>query len=171
MKASQVYKDRIDPKRADEKILDPRKLEALLQTIGPEGVLPLVCSGSSMTPTFRNNRTILYLRYGKPAAVASGDVLLFKRTDGTPVLHRVLRIIRRNSRTLYEMNGDAQNWTETIEETQIIGYVVGYRRNGTGDKLVQTSDRFYKLRVRLWRILMPVRPLLFQLHAMIRIKK
>lgn len=88
--------------------------------------LPLVISGSSMTPFLVHGRDTVYLsRLTRP--VRRGDVLLYQRRSGAYILHRVYRVEGDN----YTMVGDAQTELEPgIRREQVIAIMTAALRKG-----------------------------------------
>lgn len=92
---------------------------------GREVSIPV--KGNSMAPFLRERRdaVLLGLFSRKPN---KGDVVLYRRSNGQYVLHR---IFRRDKNQQYYMEGDAQNWVEgPIEREQIKALAVKFRRKG-----------------------------------------
>ena len=98
----------------------------LLETEQNIGALPLIISGSSMTPFLVHGRDTVYLsRLERP--VRRGDVLLYQRRDGTYVLHRVYSVEQDS----YTMVGDAQTELEPgIRREQMIAIMTSTLRKG-----------------------------------------
>lgn len=144
---------------AVHKILDPGEVEGrLLPILESGGEVPLRVTGTSMVPFLRHQRDTVYLRSPALCPPRTGDILFFRRQDGTWVLHRLFRPLR-DGRLL--INGDAQTWFETIRPDQIAGVVVKLRRDGGP---VRPARRRGALALwRLWRALLPVRPTLLRL--------
>lgn len=88
--------------------------------------LPLVISGSSMTPFLVHGRDTVYLsRLTRPAR--RGDILLYRRRGGAYILHRVWKAEPGS----YTMVGDAQAELEPgIRDDQIIAIVTAADRKG-----------------------------------------
>ena len=119
--------------------------------------VPLYVSGSSMTPFLLDGRDIVWLRRCTKADLKRGQILLFKRSDESLVLHRVKKVLP-DGRLL--MNGDAQNWCETVQESSVIAAVYGLERDG---KKRQCSSPFLTVRNFFWQLLMPLRPYIMRL--------
>ena len=79
--------------------------DALVKAIlSSDGVFPLTVTGSSMAPLLKDGRSTVLLT--KDFVPKRGRILLFRRRDGSLILHRVRKI---DGNTLV-MNGDAQDW-------------------------------------------------------------
>ena len=87
--------------------------------------LPLVITGGSMTPFLVGGRDTVYLsRLTRPAR--RGDMLLYRRRNGTYVLHRVYR-----AEETLTMVGDAQTELEPgICPSQVMAIVTRVERKG-----------------------------------------
>lgn len=140
-------------------ILDPGDVEGrLLPILESGGEVPLRVTGTSMVPFLRDRRDLVYLRGPAFCPPRTGDILFFRRQDGTWVLHRLFRPLS-DGRLL--INGDAQTWFETIDPDQIAGVVVRLRRDGGP---VRPARRRSALALwHLWRRLLPIRPQLLRL--------
>lgn len=139
---------------------------SLEEIIKAGGHFSLCVSGSSMRPFLTDGRDIVRLRAFCKSECKRGNILLFKREDGTLVLHRVKRVLPDGSLI---MNGDAQFWCETIAPGQAIAVVSEIERRG---KLIACSSLKYRASVFLWQLLFPLRPLLFRIKNKInRMKK
>lgn len=124
------------------------------------GRFELLVSGSSMSPTLKDQRDSVLL--AAPQGVLNrNDILFFMRGDGSYVLHRM---VGRDSDGRLIMNGDAQNWTERIEPSQVIAVVERIRRRG---RWIRISDRGYRMYVELWGLTRPIRPLIFRMWGVI----
>ena len=63
------------------------------------------------------------------------------------------------------MNGDAQQWTEVVRFDQVIGVVESFYRD---EKLISCDNKKYKIYMRLWVLLKPIRPLIFKSRNLIK---
>lgn len=128
-------------------------MEPLLRLMEETSAVPLVVSGSSMTPFLAPGRDTVYLSsISEP--LRRGDMVLYRRDNGRYVLHRILRM----SGDSYTMVGDAQNIPEPgIRREQILAIVRAVRRK---DKLLQKGSFWWVFFERIWIHLVPVRPLI-----------
>lgn len=109
--------------------------------------------GTSMLPMLHDDGDRVILK--KPdGELKKYDLPLYRRTDGTFVLHRV---VRRPENGVYTMCGDNQ-WVleKGITHDQIIGVVIGFERKG---KKISAENKLYKLYARVWVAIMPLRHL------------
>ena len=122
----------------------------------PEGSRCLLrVTGTSMQPTLRHERDCVLLKRisGKEAEIY--DIVLFQRSDGSWVLHRLI-----GKKEFCIMNGDAQTWTECIPEERILGKAIEIYR--AGKRPVKTSHPLCRLYVLVWVHLRRLRPLIFR---------
>lgn len=128
-------------------------MEPLLRLMEETSAVPLVVSGSSMTPFLAPGRDTVYLSsISEP--LRRGDMVLYRRDNGRYVLHRILRV----SGDSYTMVGDAQSIPEPgIRREQILAIVRAVRRK---DKLLQKGSFWWVFFERIWIHLVPVRPLI-----------
>ncbi len=84
-------------------------LPALLQE---QNLVPLLVTGTSMTPFLRDRRDVVYLQDARRFPAKIGDIILFRRPGGKAlVLHRIVGLNRDGS---YTVNGDAQIWCKGV---------------------------------------------------------
>lgn len=129
---------------------------AISQTIANGGSFVLTVTGNSMRPTLVPGRDQVCL--AAPEVLKPGDIVFFQRPAGEFILHRILR--KRNG--VYIVNGDSQNWTETVSPRQIIGVVSRICRKGKWHDMDSASMRCYSF---LWRGTRAVRPALIRVKA------
>ena len=124
-----------------------------------EGMFVSTTVGVSMLPMLRNRKdTIIVTPY--EGRLKKYDVPLYKRGSAY-ILHRIIEV-RSDS---YVICGD--NCIEKeygITDEQILGVLTGFYR---GDKKVNMDGLGYKLYVRVWSFLYPVRKLYAQIKSMI----
>lgn len=114
------------------------------------GTLPLVISGSSMSPFLIHGRDTVYLsKIRQP--VKPGDMVLYRRDSGELILHRVCRIDARG----FSMLGDAQTQIESgVRQQQLLAVVTAVNRKGqllTGKSMVW---KFFEI---IWLRVIPLR--------------
>lgn len=136
--------------------------ETLLDLIQNGAQVPLMISGSSMRPLLKPRRDMVWLRPCKDSDIKKGRILLFRRRDGSLILHRIRKILPENKLL---MNGDAQAWCESIDRKQIIAIVYEIKR-----KEKQIPWDFWLLRCwdMVWSITIKFRPFLFKIWTVIR---
>lgn len=129
---------------------------SLEELIDAGGHFTICVSGSSMAPFLVHGRDSVRLTECRPQDMKKGRILLFKRTSGELILHRVKRVMPNGSLI---MNGDAQFWCEQISPAQVIAAVSTVERGG---KAIPCSSPGYRAMVFFWQILFPLRPLIFR---------
>ena len=82
--------------------------------------------GNSMLPLIRPGVDSVLIKKA-PDKLKKYDLPLYRRKNGSFVLHRVVRV--RND--VYDMRGDNQNWIETgVSREQILAVAIGMYKNG-----------------------------------------
>ena len=131
------------------------KLMALLEETGS---VPLVISGSSMSPFLVHRRDTVYLsKVCRP--LKTGDMILFRRDSGDYILHRILRA----ECGAYTLVGDAQNWVETVREDQVLALVTAVRRK---DRLLTEGSFWWIFFEKIWIRMIPLRRPIMKLYAL-----
>ena len=132
----------------------------LLKLLELGAKIPLVVTGSSMMPFLKHGKDTVWLI--RTDCCRRGQILFFRRRDGSLVLHRIRRIYRDGTML---MNGDAQNWCEIITPDQAAAVVCAVTRQGR----TRNADNFiWKIRDLLWYPTRPVRPMLFRLYGILK---
>lgn len=144
------------------KVLSPEELfPTLLDLLEDADSVPLVISGSSMTPFLVHGRDTVYLsNIRRP--LKPGDMILYRRNSGNYVLHRIYRTDRGS----YTLVGDAQTFLEEgIRPEQILAVVTAVRRKG---KLLQPGSFWWNFFEKIWIRLIPLRPGILEFYSGIR---
>lgn len=139
-------------------IADPEELmEPLLELVKEGETVPLVISGSSMTPFLVHHRDTVYLsKVSRP--LKKGDMILYRRRNGAYVLHRICAV-REGT---YDLVGDAQTLIEPgICPEQVLALVTAVRRKG---KLLQGSSFWWRFFENVWIRMIPLRPWIMGLY-------
>lgn len=132
-------------------------LPVIEEALAAGGTVRLPITGTSMLPLLVAGRDTVTLAAAKQP-LQPLDLPLYRRTDGAFVLHRVLSVGADG----YTMCGDNQWVPESgISAAQVIGIVTHIERNG---RLFPVTARRYRLYVRIWRALLPVRKYLVRLR-------
>ena len=123
--------------------------------------LPLVVSGSSMTPFLVPGRDTVFLsQLSEP--VKRGQVLLYQRNSGSYVLHRVYKVYPDT----ITMVGDAQTLLERgIRPDQVIAVVTKVNRNG---KMQSSGCFWWEFFEKIWIRMVPLRPMMWNVYAAFR---
>jgi len=145
------------------KILEPEQLmPQLLELLEITEPVPLVISGSSMTPFLVHGRDTVYLSKVRQP-LKRGDMVLYRRSSGNYILHRVYR----TEEDSYTMVGDAQFQLEPgIRPDQILAVVTAVRRKG---KLLQKGSFWWTFFEKVWIRMVFLRPAVMAGYA--RMKK
>lgn len=146
--------------------LPMRELVELLEVqLRGGGKAALTVTGSSMVPMLQHRRDQVWLTT-LTRAPKKGDVILYRRESGRYVLHRV---IRPDGPVGCLCCGDNDWKTELVRRTEIVGVVCEFRRKG---KIYSVEDWQYRLYVRLWTLLFPLRrPILLVRRVLGRLKR
>lgn len=126
-------------------------------TIKAGGVMPLMVTGNSMRPFLKDGESTVWLKNCTEPELKRGRILLFRRTDGKYILHRVRKVLPNGELVI---NGDAQNWCENIKKEQAVAVVTQIESNG---KKISCNSLIYKTKVEMWQLLKPFRPLIFRI--------
>lgn len=157
-----MTEQRNQPKR---KLVELAELEPLLrEVLDSGGTFRITVTGTSNLPTLHPDRdSVVLAKANQP--LRKLDLPLYRRASGQYVLHRIVSVQKDGS---YTCCGDNQ-WTKEpgIRLDQVIGYVVGIRRNG---REFSALNKRYRLWVRIWVFLLPCRRFLIRLcHAVRRV--
>lgn len=110
--------------------------------------------GFSMYPLLYSLRDSVVLTKADKENLKKFDIPLYVRPDGSYVLHRIIKV--NKEKNSYDIVGDAQKQIEKgVSADTVIAVVKGFDRKG---HKFDVNNRLYKIYVRLWHILMPVRP-------------
>ena len=102
--------------------------------------------GNSMRPLLRDGKDQLILASTKEKNIGKGDVVLYKRENGTYVAHRILDVAPDGS---FTMLGDAQFDIEKgIRPDQIIAVASGFIIRG---KEKSVNSKCYRKYVKFWK--------------------
>lgn len=134
------------------RVLEPDQFaEALPELLEETEAVPLMITGSSMTPFLVHGRDTAYL--SKPShPLKRGDMVFYRRDSGACILHRVYRV----EADAYTMVGDAQTELETgVRPDQVKALVTAVRRKG---KLLKKGSFWWDFFEKTWIRLVPLRP-------------
>lgn len=116
----------------------------------------LIVTGNSMRPFLASGRDQVVLKKCDVSTLQVGEVPLYQRADGQFVLHRIVDL----GASTYTMCGDAQTEKEYgVPTNRIVAVAVGFHRKG---KYVPCTNFWYKVYVRVWMVLRPIRPILLR---------
>lgn len=126
------------------------------------GKCKLKVTGYSMTPTLKHLRDSVILTSPSSRPIEKGEIVFIQRTTGKYVLHRVYKIIDKDT---FIMNGDAQQWVEVVKNSQVIGVCSSIIRN---DKEISCDNWMYKFVIKIWQFFMPIRKYIFKVNAILK---
>ena len=126
-------------------------IEKLLQ----EGkIVQTKLRGYSMYPLFVPGREDVRIESCCQDSLRRGDVVLYRRTGGRLVLHRIHHI--KNGK--YYMVGDNQTEIEgPLEPEQIKGKMTAFIKNG---KIIPEDNVYYRMYAVTWLFFRPCRPVI-----------
>lgn len=133
-------------------------LDSILELLraGKEPIIVPV-TGTSMGP-FLHPGDSVYLSM-IPHCFHPGDIVLYRRENGTYILHRIIKIEKNG--TVW-ITGDNQTQLEAVDASvQILALVTAVKRNGRFLTSRSLTWQFYQ---HIWRWLLPVRPLIGKIY-------
>ena len=120
-------------------------------------------TGTSMLPLLKEGRDRVELEPCSQERLKKGDVVLYKKNDGTLVLHR---IIKTENGEFFTVLGDHQfNNDERVNNNQIIAVACGFFIKG---RYVNEKTRWYRLYKKIWLCNLNVRRIIL---AVLSLKK
>ena len=141
------------------RVIEPEELMSQLPQLLQEAEsVPLVISGSSMSPFLAHGRDTVYLSK-VTGPLKKGDMILYRRASGAYILHRIYRV--RDG--VYDLVGDGQLGIEPgIRPEQVIAIVNTVRRKG---KLLRKGSLRWEFFEHVWLELLPLRPKIHRLYG------
>ena len=101
--------------------------------------------GTSMLPLLKEGKTLVEVEAKKTKQFKKGEVVLYRKNDGTLVLHR---IVKAESGDVYTVLGDHQyKNAEQVNKEQILAVMTGFITNG---RHVDEKTRWYRIYKRIW---------------------
>lgn len=113
-----------------------------------EGKLIYKTRGVSMLPMLHQNRDLVVI-VPQAERLKKYDVALYRR-GSSYVLHRVIDV----KNEYYLIRGDNTFRMEKVPDSQVIGVLIAFVRNG---KQYKVTDKRYQIYVRLWNAIYPLR--------------
>ena len=124
-------------------------------------VVPI--TGTSMLPLLKEGRDRVELKPYCHERLKKGDVVLYKKNDGTLVLHR---IIKTENGEFFTVLGDHQfKNAERVNKNQIIAVACGFFIKG---RYVTEKTRWYRMYKKIWLCNLNVRRIIL---AVLSLKK
>ena len=138
--------------------------ELIREVVESGGEFELYPKGTSMLPLIRQGKDSVIL-VSLPDEIKKGDIPLYKREDGSFVLHRIVRVEKDGT---YTMCGDNQTELERgIKKEQMIALVAAVCH---GEKRVNVNKLSYRAYRFLWRSF-AIRKAYFKLRKLKNSKK
>lgn len=137
----------------------------LQETLDNGGTFTMTITGTSMYPFIVGNRDRVTL---SPITeeLKKNDLPLYRRGDGTFVLHRIVKVERDGT---YICCGDHQWWLEKgLRREQMIGIATAYVRKG---KTLTNKNLIYRFYRMTWTWLLKYRWIFFRLRAKMKRKR
>lgn len=155
--------DNTIPKHSILRQMDAQSfLPALLEVVEQGQDVPLLISGSSMTPFLVHGRdTILISPIRR--SLRRGDMVLYRRANGYYVMHRIWRVRQTNGAKVYYFVGDAQTEIEgPLQREQLLGHITAVCRKGTW---LNPGSLWWEFFEHMWLWLRPVRPVIRKVYG------
>ncbi|MBQ7624044.1 MAG: S24/S26 family peptidase [Clostridia bacterium] len=112
------------------------------EVISGGGEFSFIPGGDSMLPFLRNGRDTVSVT-APPARLKKYDVPLYRRADGSFVLHRVIKVLPDG----YTVRGDSQDLRERVSPSQIVALLSSFERGG---KKRSVKNLWYRIYCVLW---------------------
>ena len=147
--------------KSNLKVLSSEELiPSLLELLEETDNIPLVISGSSMSPFLVHHRDTVYLSKVRQP-LKRGDMILYRRTNGKYILHRIYR----TEPNTYTLVGDAQTVLEQgITSNQVLALVTAVQRKG---QLLKPGSFWWEFFRLVWIRLVPLRPGILAVYSWI----
>lgn len=139
--------------------------ESVSELITSGASVPMYVSGSSMNPFLISRRDVVWLSRCTASDLNVGKIVLFRRSNGSLVLHRIIKLLP-NGRIV--VRGDAQTWTEEVNQEQIIAIVTDIQRKGIRRSV---DSVYWKIVDTVWKMLTPLHSVFMRVWFKIRRKK
>lgn len=124
-------------------------IERCIKELG-YAVVPI--TGTSMLPLLKEGKARAELADKSQKPLKKGDIVLYKKSDGTLVLHR---IIKAEGNGIFTVLGDHQfKNAERVNNSQIIAVAQGFFING---RYVDEKTRWYRIYKKIWLSSLTVR--------------
>lgn len=128
------------------------------QELREKGCLIYTTTGMSMRPFLRSGQDLMVIEAKKEVRCRVRDVVLYRRTSGKYVLHRIMAVRKDD----YVLCGDNCWQLEPgIRDDQILGVLTAVIREG---RRTEVSELSYRAKVFAWWLFYPVRAVAFWLR-------
>lgn len=113
-----------------------------IEELNKNGAIAFVPKGNSMWPFLKNGKQSVIVEK-KQEKLRPMDVALFRRENGTSVLHRVVKTTDYG----YIVCGDSLFQYEKVKEENVFGIMTGFYK---GKRYVEANDKYYVESVKRW---------------------
>ena len=143
-------------------------LSALCELVEQGHEVRIPIAGSSMTPFLADGRDQVFVK-APESPICRGDIVLYRRLDGSFILHRVYRVHDDGGIMTYDMIGDAQNKIERgIQRKQILAVATRIQRKG---RIMKPGCFFWWFFQHIWIGMIPFRQLFMRAYALFRLNR
>ena len=119
-----------------------KQMGSIEQCLKEQGFAVVPISGTSMWPLLQEGKSRVQIVARDKRQLRKGDIVLYRRCDGTFVLHRIVKVQKDS----FLLCGDHQfRPLEQVQEAQIMGVAQGFFRNGRYFDEKTWWYRLYKL--------------------------
>ena len=126
-------------------LIEIEKLMLFEDILNREISLRVKVTGNSMA-SFLNGGEILTIRKVPSSSLHIGDLIFFKTREGIPVLHRILKMERKDNLHIFQTKGDALlSMDDPVYESDILGKVCKIESNSDGKR------KYIDMESSLWR--------------------
>ena len=133
----------------------------ITERLGAGQSVELSPRGKSMMPMLREGKDSIVLS-AVSGRLKKHDIPLYKRTDGSYVLHRIVKVHPEG----YTVIGDGQYvGFEKVTDEQIVAHLTAFRRK---NKLVSCERLTYKLYAFVWCGTRPVRRFMYRVKRKLK---
>ena len=117
--------------------------------------------GVSMRPLIRQGKDLMIIEKRGNYRLKKHDIVLFERSNGSLVLHRISDVLEDG----YMILGDNCIDKEYVREESVLGLMTGLLRNG---KKIDLDSIGYKTYVKFWTGIYPLRRMLMKLKLKLK---
>ena len=113
------------------------------EVLNSGGEFKIISGGTSMLPMLRDKKdTIILIK--NPSRLKRGDIPLYKREDGSFVLHRIVKV----KDDIYTTRGDNHYISEyPVHHNQVIAILTAYIKNGKRIECTSVKHKIYSFYV------------------------
>lgn len=144
----------------NRRFIDLNEYMPILMDLINEGKeIPLIASGSSMTPFIVHQRDTIFISKPKEP-LKRGDMVFYQRKNGQYVMHRIHHLNKNNELFII---GDAQMEIEgPIQQEQVFGIIHKIKRK---DKIIQKNSFWWFFFEKIWIRIVPIRKYIIMIYT------